>query len=49
MELEIVGRLIKRFFVNSGRFSPSELIIVTWDRVGPYRNGTEQVCMLMLS
>ena len=43
-ELETIARLIRKFFFNSGRFYPSDLIVVTWDRVGPYSNGIEQVC-----
>lgn len=42
-QIEAVGQLIRRFFYDSGRFSPSDMLIVTWDRVGPYNGGSDQV------
>ncbi len=48
-ELVDVSRSIRRFFLDSGQFNPSYLLIVTWDRVGPYRNGTKQVCADVLN
>ena len=42
-ELENIGRLIRRYFLGATRFSPSGLVIVTWDRVSHYDEGIDQV------
>lgn len=42
-ELKNVSRIIRRFFLESRRYTPTHLVIVTWDRVGSYNNGTHQV------
>lgn len=42
-ERQSIGQFIRRFFIDSYRYFPSELVLVTWDRVGYYNNGTEKV------
>lgn len=40
-QLEAIGRTIRRYY--STRFSPLDILIVTWDEVGHYAEGSEQV------
>ena len=48
-ELRTIGWYVRRFFFDSSRFSPSNLLVVTWDQVGYYHNGTKQVRMCVSS
>ena len=45
-ELTTARKFIRRYFSGSRRFSPSDLVIVTWDRVSSYENGTLEVWLL---
>lgn len=47
-ELTTTRDFIRRNFSGSQRFSPTDLVIVTWDRVSSYENGTAEVWLLQI-
>ena len=43
IELTNASYFIRRYFLNSNFFSPTDLFIVTWDRVSSFENGAAEV------
>lgn len=42
-ELGVIAQLVRRFFFDRDQFTPSDLVVITWDRVTNFDGGTDQV------
>lgn len=48
MDLKTIGFSIRRYFLDSGRFSPLSLLVTTWFKVRPYGNQSDAEVIINL-